>query len=519
MRGKSGQPGLVRQLCYAFESRRSPRTHRLGVVEPLEDRRLLADNGLVITEFLASNSAGLTDEDGELSDWIEVQNTDFSPLSLAGFALTDSRSEPTQWRFPEVTLGAGEYLVVFASGKDRNDDVGPLHTNFRLSDEGEYLGLVAPDGTTVLQQFNPAFPRQRAGVSYGVPQSATTEVLASSDAPATLLVPTNGALGDRWTSISFDDTSWQDAVAAVGYDQAANYDALIGSDLEGALFDRQSSAYLRVPFHGDGVDAIDFLHLDMKYDDGFVAYLNGVEVARRNAPEDTAWNSAASADHSGVLETLAYPTFTGNGLALLGSTQIANGRLRLTSGGTEQRGTAWTVAPAQFSSSYSFSTEFAFEISAPGGPTDNQDGPGGEGLTFTIQSTGANVLGTNSTAFGLTGGVNTVQKFVSVEFDTRPGGIWDSTRSSGSHLGVNHHASVASINQSSRLPRFNDGGRHYAWIDYDGLSKQKSVLLHDERETHDADLSSARRHERPVQRRTRAHARFLGLEQQRHERP
>jgi hypothetical protein len=56
-----------------------------------------------------------------------------------------------------------------------------------------------------------------------------------------------------------------------------------------------ATAYVRIPFVVADPSAVDFLTLRMKYEDGFVAYLNGGEVARRNAPESPAWNSSATA--------------------------------------------------------------------------------------------------------------------------------------------------------------------------------------------------------------------------------
>ena len=57
------------------------------------------------------------------------------------------------------------------------------------------------------------------------------------------------------------------------------------------------SAFLRVPFDVANPADIASLRLNLKYDDGFVAYLNGVEIVRVNAPETLAWNSASTADH------------------------------------------------------------------------------------------------------------------------------------------------------------------------------------------------------------------------------
>ncbi len=127
---------------------------------------LLAD--VIIAEFLASNAAGLTDEDGDSSDWIELLNTGSNPVNLQGYTLTDSSAEPDRWTLPSRPLGAGERLLVFASGKDRAPSQGELHANFKLGAEGEYLALFAPGRTTALSAFIPKFPPQETDVSYGV---------------------------------------------------------------------------------------------------------------------------------------------------------------------------------------------------------------------------------------------------------------------------------------------------------------------------------------------------------------
>jgi len=68
---------------------------------------------------MASNDSTLLDEDSESSDWLEVYNPTAHPISLNGWYLTDNADELTKWKFPEVTLGAEEYVVVFASDKNR----------------------------------------------------------------------------------------------------------------------------------------------------------------------------------------------------------------------------------------------------------------------------------------------------------------------------------------------------------------------------------------------------------------
>ena len=110
----------------------------------------------VISEFLAANDANLADADGDSPDWIEIYNPNVFAIDLGGYFLTDDPAESDKWRFPEGTaLGGGEYLVVFASGADR--DLPRLHAGFRLDSSGGYLALIAPDGSSVLSGFT-AYP-------------------------------------------------------------------------------------------------------------------------------------------------------------------------------------------------------------------------------------------------------------------------------------------------------------------------------------------------------------------------
>src|SRR5207244_2337701 len=85
-----------------------------------------------ITEFMAVNTTGLVDRDREHADWIELHNPGSAPVDLQGWHLTDKRSDLTKWRFPSTVLGPGEFLIVFASKKDRRLAGAELHTNFKL---------------------------------------------------------------------------------------------------------------------------------------------------------------------------------------------------------------------------------------------------------------------------------------------------------------------------------------------------------------------------------------------------
>ena len=132
---------------------------------------------LIISEFMADNqSLNIKDDDGKRSDWIEILNLGPVAANLSGWYLTDSAGDLTQWRFPVVTLGVNQYLVVWASGEDRTDPTKELHTNFKLGAGGEYLALVDPN-TNIISDFtenNGEYPPQPEDVSYGRVQGDPT---------------------------------------------------------------------------------------------------------------------------------------------------------------------------------------------------------------------------------------------------------------------------------------------------------------------------------------------------------
>lgn len=173
----------------------------------------------IITEFLAANSAGLHDQDGEASDWIELYNPDPQPLSLARYALTDDPDDPGRWIFPDVAIPGQGLLVVFASGKDRRNPDAELHTNFKLGRTGEYLALIQPDGRTPASGFAPEYPRQLADLAYGLAMETEVLPLVPPGATARFWVPTDDRWGRTWTAPDFDDSTWTAVSLGVGYDR------------------------------------------------------------------------------------------------------------------------------------------------------------------------------------------------------------------------------------------------------------------------------------------------------------
>ena len=259
----------------------------------------IPNSGIRINEIMASNGQTLSDGDGNSPDWIELFNAGPGAVDLTGWHLTDDASEPEKWRFPEVSIPENGYLVVFASGQDRDDYVdanGSLHTNFRLTTGGEYLALVGADGNTVVSELAPAFPPQFNDISYGSFQSGGELTSLLSGSNAQVFIPGDGALGNSWQARGFvPGAGWINGVGqGVGYDTGSDFDSYITTDIESEMRLRGTSAFIRIPFEVADASAVSALSFSFRYDDGFVAYLNGTEIATRNAPAFPAWNAVAS---------------------------------------------------------------------------------------------------------------------------------------------------------------------------------------------------------------------------------
>jgi hypothetical protein len=122
-------------------------------------------SGIGISEFMATNQTTVVDVDGDAPGWIEPHNPTDNAFGLSGWALTSDTNNLRQWVFPNIVLPAHDFVVVFASGKNRNSSTAELHTNFKLPSGGGFLALVDPSGS-VVSSFA-AYPPQTPDVSYG----------------------------------------------------------------------------------------------------------------------------------------------------------------------------------------------------------------------------------------------------------------------------------------------------------------------------------------------------------------
>ena len=195
-----------------------------------------------INEVVSSNSVYL-DEDGDNPDWLEIHNFGTQDVSINGWSLSDDVDGITKWIFPNITLTPDQYMVLWASSKDRTTINYP-RTLINQGNEFKYL------------------------------------------------IPTSEP-NSNWNSLSFDDSSWSSGLSGFGF--ADGDDATI-------IPNGTQSIYLRKTFTINNLASISSLILDMDYDDAFVAYINGNEVARANingAPP--AYNSGTITDHEAII--------------------------------------------------------------------------------------------------------------------------------------------------------------------------------------------------------------------------
>lgn len=134
---------------------------------------------VVINEILAANHSFDTDENGDYEDWIELYNASGGLVNIGGYTLSDNPANPTKWTIPTLWMPANGFVRVWASNKDRTS---PLHTNFQLDVEGEYVGLY--DASQQLVD-SVTFGAQKRDLSYGrKPDGSSSWVFFATPTPA-----------------------------------------------------------------------------------------------------------------------------------------------------------------------------------------------------------------------------------------------------------------------------------------------------------------------------------------------
>ena len=152
------------------------------------------------------------------------------------------------------------------------------------------------------------------------PKGNGSTTLIAENTSKRVFIPVRPVSTDWNSSATFDDSTWLFSTGSpggVGYERSSGYESLISLDLEERMYARNATCYIRIPFTFSGeVEDLDAMLLNIRYDDGFVAYLNGTEVAKRNIGRIITWNSTANASHADseavLFESIDISTSLGN---------------------------------------------------------------------------------------------------------------------------------------------------------------------------------------------------------------
>jgi hypothetical protein len=219
---------------------------------------------IVINEASNANGSTLIQPDGSNPDWLELYNTASFPVNLSGYGLSDDVSQPLKWIFPAYSMPANSFMTVLASKKLQSTYVNHYETAVNASDSWKYI------------------------------------------------IPTAN-LASNWNTIPFSDLSWTTAPLGIGYAD--------GDDAT-TIANPTSSVYVRKTFTISDINAISSAILDVDYDDGFVAYLNGIEIARAGlvgTPPN--WDEYASGHEAQLYTGGLISSFAIDNIALMAAIQ------------------------------------------------------------------------------------------------------------------------------------------------------------------------------------------------------
>ena len=204
-----------------------------------------------LNEIVSSNGSSLFDEDGDTPDWIELFNTTDQSIDLLGFGITDDPGDLSKWTFPTFHLEPNSFIVLFASDKDRKEIIAQWDAKINWGDSWSYwVGSSSPISNWELPETDISFwPTGNSGFGYG----------------------------------DNDDNTEISQVVSV----------FVKKDFEVD----DPSIVLKALFHID-------------YDDGYIAYLNGVEFSRANlgsAGSNVDYNTTTTALHEAEIYSGGFP--------------------------------------------------------------------------------------------------------------------------------------------------------------------------------------------------------------------
>lgn len=194
---------------------------------------------VVINEGSNRNFNQLLDEDGDNPDWIELFNKSDQMVNLNGWFLSDNIDMPAKWEFPNFKIEPGAFRLIYLSGKNRRGEINHWESAVLSTDTFTYK-------------------------------------IASVDIPST------------WNTLDYTPENWSKGKGGFGF----------GDNDDNTLIPEGTMAvYVLRKFDIPDTSIIVEALAYVDYDDGFVAYLNGVEICRANISGTPSWNSGTNDSH------------------------------------------------------------------------------------------------------------------------------------------------------------------------------------------------------------------------------
>jgi len=205
-----------------------------------------------LNEIVSSNNTTLYDEDGDSPDWIEIHNASNETIDLLDYGLSDDNEDPYKWKFPSMQIAPNGYSIIFASNKDRSDLIQSWDAILDIGDLWHYwVGNSAPIS--------------------------------------------------NWMQSETDISDWPFGASGFGY----------GDNDDNTVISQTTSVYVRKTFNISDLSIISKILFHLDYDDGYVAYINGVEFSRQNlgaSESQINFNTTSTALHEAEIYSGGFPS-------------------------------------------------------------------------------------------------------------------------------------------------------------------------------------------------------------------
>ncbi|MBK8487078.1 MAG: lamin tail domain-containing protein [Bacteroidetes bacterium] len=205
-----------------------------------------ANAQVVINEAGNRNASQITDEEGKYEDWLELYNSSTDTMHLYNYALSDDVTDLAKWTFPNIILSPSDFLLIYASGKDRKP-TGFVNHWETVAGDLTYYDYIVPTAATESDWMNPDY---------------------------------------------ITGAEWLNGKASIGF---------ADSDDSSLIASTSMSVYLRFEFTIDDTSLISAARFFMDYDDGFIAYINGTAFAMDGLSGTPDYNAASSTNHEALL--------------------------------------------------------------------------------------------------------------------------------------------------------------------------------------------------------------------------